>query len=235
MAVHAYLLAVLVVSSLGGAGEFPSQAPQDMLISAHRVLADVRQVHVVLAMQAPREVEGLVDAPALTAQVLQKLAEAGITTLERDAETTQKLIVHIDGVEVPGSDRCVHRIQTALGRLVTVPGLGNHQVQAEVWRVRPVMDVAAKAEAGKAISAAVLIQVDAFVNACKAGRSLRDVTEDTGTAGPAHLYTASKSSSVFHRADCRWAQNISADNLVGYTTREEALQSGKRPCKSCQP
>jgi methylphosphotriester-DNA--protein-cysteine methyltransferase len=48
-------------------------------------------------------------------------------------------------------------------------------------------------------------------------------------------YVASKNSAVFHKPDCRWAKNISAGNLVGYSSREEATNSGKRPCKTCKP
>ena len=48
-------------------------------------------------------------------------------------------------------------------------------------------------------------------------------------------FIASKSSGVFHKPDCRWAQNISADNLVKYENRGEAIEAGKRPCKFCNP
>ena len=46
---------------------------------------------------------------------------------------------------------------------------------------------------------------------------------------------ASKTSDVFHKPDCRWAQNISADNLIQYKSRNEAIKAGKRPCKWCKP
>lgn len=48
-------------------------------------------------------------------------------------------------------------------------------------------------------------------------------------------FIASKTSDVFHKFDCRWAQNISAENLVRYRTRDEAVKAGKRPCKFCSP
>jgi hypothetical protein len=196
----------------------------------------------------------VIDVPKLKAQVSQRLRNAGITPLEPDGETTHKLIVHLEGIEVPGSDKYVYRIQTALSRLVVVSGLRNRRLQTEVWRVRPVMESAAGADAGQVMSAAVLVQVDAFVGACKAARSVLDLTEDASKDVPAagvsapmqappqnlraaasYPFIASKNGAVFHRPDCRWAQNISGDNLVGYQTRDEAVQSGKRPCKSCKP
>jgi len=48
-------------------------------------------------------------------------------------------------------------------------------------------------------------------------------------------YVASKKSQVFHIPTCKWAQKINPENLVGFGTREEAVASGKRPCKTCMP
>ena len=48
-------------------------------------------------------------------------------------------------------------------------------------------------------------------------------------------YIASKNSDVFHKSDCRWAQNITAENLVKYGGRNEAIKAGKRLCKRCNP
>jgi micrococcal nuclease len=48
-------------------------------------------------------------------------------------------------------------------------------------------------------------------------------------------YVASKNSKVFHRPDCKWAKKISPKNLIGFESREEAIRSGRRPCRSCGP
>lgn len=48
-------------------------------------------------------------------------------------------------------------------------------------------------------------------------------------------YVASKNGQVFHRADCQFAAKILPANLVSYSTREQAITAGKRPCKSCNP
>ena len=34
---------------------------------------------------------------------------------------------------------------------------------------------------------------------------------------------------------CKWAKKIAPSNAVYYTTREEAIQDGHRPCKVCKP
>jgi len=48
-------------------------------------------------------------------------------------------------------------------------------------------------------------------------------------------YVASKNSRVFHRPDCKWAKRISSKNLIGFKRREEAIKSGRKPCRSCRP
>lgn len=50
-----------------------------------------------------------------------------------------------------------------------------------------------------------------------------------------YLYVSSKNSQVFHSPQCRSAKRIKPENLVGYNSREEAIQAGKRPCKVCKP
>ena len=48
-------------------------------------------------------------------------------------------------------------------------------------------------------------------------------------------FVASRNSGVFHRADCKSAAKLSAKNLVRYSTRQEAVEAGKKPCDECSP
>ena len=50
-----------------------------------------------------------------------------------------------------------------------------------------------------------------------------------------YAYIASANSEVFHRPACKWAKKISLRNLVGFKSREDAINSGRRPCKVCEP
>ncbi|MEN6333705.1 MAG: hypothetical protein ABFE01_05550 [Phycisphaerales bacterium] len=252
MAVHACLMAFIAAMSLGGASDASLEIDGLSLIAGDPVLADVNQLEVVLATRENPGVEQLIDVVKLKAQVWQKLRDAGVRPLEENSESTQRLLVHVEGIEMPDCGKYVYRVQTALCRLVIVPGQENRRVQVEVWRVRPVLAAADKAQAGGAICAAVLSQAEFFTAARKAARSLPDATKNAAkdplvksvvnqmtpqAAGSesAYPFVASKSGNVFHRSDCRWAQNISGDNRIGYKTREEAIQAGKRPCKSCKP
>lgn len=49
------------------------------------------------------------------------------------------------------------------------------------------------------------------------------------------IFMSSKSSKVFHRSGCRWAEGISQQNTEKYNSRQKAIDCGKRPCKTCKP
>ena len=48
-------------------------------------------------------------------------------------------------------------------------------------------------------------------------------------------YVASKTSKIFHRVGCSHAKRINADKAVYFATRQEAIQTGRQPCKTCNP
>jgi micrococcal nuclease len=47
-------------------------------------------------------------------------------------------------------------------------------------------------------------------------------------------FVASKNGKVFHKASCYHVKRISPENIVRFTTRDEAARS-RRPCKTCSP
>lgn len=50
-------------------------------------------------------------------------------------------------------------------------------------------------------------------------------------------YVASRHSRglVFHRPGCQWAKRISKDNLIRFETKDQALDLGYSPCRTCKP
>jgi len=48
-------------------------------------------------------------------------------------------------------------------------------------------------------------------------------------------YVASKSSKVFHLLSCLMAERIAESNKIFFHTFKEAVDSGRRPCKVCDP
>jgi len=256
MAAHAYFTAaaILLGASLGGLRDLSPSADTTLLIATDRALAGVEQFRVDLVTQDAAQVEKLIDLPKLRAQIATRFDEAGIKHSDDEAGMHPRLVVQIEGVPVPQCKQYVCRVQTSVSRVVTCPGPRELQIEAEVWRLRPMMKVAAASDAGKMITEAALMQVEAFIGTYKATRKLQDRAKaaepnmpgsaSVGQSDPSQQnlqavsqfpFVASKSGLVFHRPDCRWAQNISDENRLGYKTRDEAMQSGKRPCKSCKP
>ena len=48
-------------------------------------------------------------------------------------------------------------------------------------------------------------------------------------------YLASRNSEVFHRPGCASAAKIAPRNLLQFKTRDDAIGSGRRPCRVCEP
>ena len=60
-------------------------------------------------------------------------------------------------------------------------------------------------------------------------------TETKTTETQEYKYAASKNSDVFHYLSCSYVATITSGNLILFKTREEAIASGRRPCKKCNP
>lgn len=225
-----------------------------LLIAGHEALAGIERLCVVVAATETPEAKHLVDAAALRAKIVSRLHEAGITHVECKTGLTPRLVVQIEATHVPDCGRHVYRVQTSVNRVVTFSNHRDLHVLAAVWQLRPAIQVVADERVAEAIGAAVIVQIDAFLGAYDAARRLQPGTESPpaaaasartgGQDGPEDAvrsssiqfqFVASRNSSVFHRPDCRWAQNIAEKNLVGFETRDEALRAGKRACKSCKP
>jgi hypothetical protein len=253
MATRVCLVAILIGASAGQAGQMRPSTGQDILLSTTQALVGIDQLHVVLATPETGQ-EGLTDVWKLKVRVAEKLGEAGIKPAEGEMSLVPRLIIRIESAPVPDGDRYACRVQISLIRLMTLPSRPDLQIWAEVWQSRPVMEVVAKPNVAEAVSTAVLTQTEAFVAACKAAGGAPSLTpgiKQDVSAPPAvgqgqssprgsqaasqYPFVSSTSSQVFHRPDCRWAQNIASGNLVGYKSREEAVQAGKRPCKTCKP
>jgi len=47
-------------------------------------------------------------------------------------------------------------------------------------------------------------------------------------------FVASKRRMHFHRPDCEWADYIQGDNRLEFQSHAEAVEAGKKPCKTCR-
>ena len=61
------------------------------------------------------------------------------------------------------------------------------------------------------------------------------ITETETDEAQEYKYAALKNSEVFHYISCSYVASIKPENLILFKTREEAIASGRRPCKKCKP
>jgi hypothetical protein len=78
----------------------------------------------------------------------------------------------------------------------------------------------------------------AWVNAGRPRLPREPIEVDDTVAGQllgSPPYFAAVESEIFHNRDCPYIQQIRGSNLVWFWKREDAVNSGRRPCKACQP
>lgn len=55
------------------------------------------------------------------------------------------------------------------------------------------------------------------------------------TAAVDAAYIGNRNSMKYHRADCRYAAQIKAENRIAFDSAEQALTAGYTPCGACKP
>lgn len=192
----------------------------------------------------------------LKAEINHKLSKAGIKVFSPEPDTFYKLPIfpelkiRVDMVELEQSQQYVFHIETLMAKNIyvkTKPAL--HQ-KVDVWKTEPVMQAISEQDMPAKVTNVVMEQIEEFIHAYLAanppGKHVPDkndigiilkeqpkpVVKSTQTE---YKYVASKNSNVFHSPDCSSAKRIKPENLIGYKSRNEAINAGKRPCKRCKP
>ena len=193
----------------------------------------------------------------LEANVKEKLRRAGIeldTPTANNILTIPELRIYINTLSIKDLQQYVFHVRTALARAVCLKDEQNPVFKAEIWQSVPSMKAVPAENMPAEFSDVVLEQVEGFIDVYKATNpagtkpSDAEINETASSTNPSeqtekdvsstaveYIFVASSSSTVFHKPDCRWAQNISQENLIKYKSREEAIKAGKRPCKTCNP
>jgi hypothetical protein len=170
-----------------------------------------------------------------------------------------ELKIHIGTFKLEDSQQYIFLIQTALARPVYLahlpqapspPDQVKWTIKAGVWEKSSEMQAVSVQDMPAKVTNVVMDQVEVFIMAWRAANPPDKQTSDTGDISPtkkeptsqaaetstvAYKYVASKNSKVFHVPNCRFANQISSKNLVGYKSRDDAINAGKRPCKVCKP
>jgi methylphosphotriester-DNA--protein-cysteine methyltransferase len=64
----------------------------------------------------------------------------------------------------------------------------------------------------------------------------KTATRTSSTTGESDFgpFIASNSKFHFHRPDCKWMQNVPDAKRIEFGTHKEAVESGRKPCKTCR-
>lgn len=248
------VIGVLCVPALG---EVEQPSPGTLLGQPNPAIARIRQLYIVVVPpDAEPNKEGLVWKELETA-VESKISENGIKIAEAIQRehilrslAIPELRININTLKIEEPNQYIFHIETSLAKRVYLTGDISQSVKVDVWRTEPTMQAVSAENMPAAVTGAVLEQVETFIHAYlaanpwnkqsidanEASEAAEEQDEPVAESAPAeNEYVASKNSKVFHKPDCSWAKKIKPENLVGYSSRDEAINAGKRPCRQCNP
>jgi hypothetical protein len=235
--------------------ESPKNTEAGLIAGPPTALAGTDELHLVIV---PPRSEPNLNRPLwknLDSTVRVRLIKAGvkITPLAYPAggkhaeklHNTPELKVQVEMLRLSESQQYVFTTWLSLASEVSLVKQPQHRIMADVWKVSPTIMIVPEQEMPERITNVVMQQIEMFTEAFLAanppGKRAPDPpkADSTNSANKpvavGYLFVASKNSKVFHRPNCRSANRISTENLVGYASREQALAAGKQPCKLCKP
>jgi len=256
-----YLILTLLVAILcvpaRGEEELFLPAEGGLIGQANPALSGIAQLYVIIVPPDSEPNSKDLFWRELEEKVKNKLNKAGIQTIRGIAGnilSTGELRVYVDMLKLKDSQQYVLGIQTSLARAVYLAKDSSWTIKADVWKSEPTMHAVSVQTMPDNIANVVLEQVEAFIHAYLAAnphgiQPTEAKTDERLSLTPPkqppqrprrqavakHNYVASKNSTVFHKPDCSSAKRISPENLISYSSRDEAIGAGKRPCKICKP
>jgi len=183
--------------------------------STSQFLSAVKPTYAVISAGAGNSIE----APARSVMDRLEIAKAQILRTDLDGEVRvisdgRTLEVHAGG-ETP--------MATALADVPAPPTLHLHNAAAP-----------SKEKGGK-LKGREKNETVSIDRVADAPSERGSVHPDVAAGGKGGRYVASQRSEVFHLASCTWAKKIKPENLVNFSTRQEAISSGRRPASCCNP
>ncbi len=257
--VLAVITNILSVPTLAQVEPRLPEEPTPILIGkAHPELAGIKGLYFYMVMPEAEAKKYSSTWNELKPKVEKKLKELGIALIPQFYDgheiRSPALRVDIDIHKLKDTQQYIFRIQTSLVRIVSLQVQPNLHFNADVWKKTSPMQPVSVQTMPALVTSVLLRQVDDFIAdyrlANPPGKRTAD-TNDIAAVLPAipgrqtksldkpttaeNKFVASKNSKVFHNPDCRWVKRIKPTNLVTYSTRNKAIEAGKRPCKQCKP
>jgi len=257
-----YLIFAVVAAIVGVPAlcetELPRIVEGDLIGTPNPTLAGIDQLCVFIDTHGTDPNTNHLLWQNIKSQVERRLRKAGVQVFTPEEGVMYKLAassdlkIGIETLKLVDSQRYAFRIQTSLLRAVRLATQNRFHFKADVWATEPVMQVVPAKDMATKITNVVLRQTEVFISSYHAANpsnhratdakadssvspAMRDAKQPLNQAVAKYGYVASKNSEVFHTPECRWAKRIAQRNLVKYSSRNQAIKAGKRPCKMCKP
>ncbi len=255
------LVTAILCVSVFGQGKSPLTAAKPLpAVRINPAMADIDSLYIdIVASYSDFSNDGQFLGK-LQAEAEQRIAQAGVNIysgpvlVNTEPANIPVFRVNIETFELGDSEQNMYRIQTSLSVGIYPAQAPSVLFKADVWmRVATVAATSAE-KTPAAVADLVIKQVKAFVADYRAANPQSDsaaapaakrtipapVSREKVQPAPKqaaleNTFVASKNSRVFHKPGCSSAKRILKENLVVYSSREEAINSGKRPCKRCNP
>ena len=64
----------------------------------------------------------------------------------------------------------------------------------------------------------------------------RSTSSRLGATGESEFgpFVGSKFRNLFHLPDCKWMQEVRIEHIVEFSSHAEAVEAGRKPCKTCK-
>ena len=240
-----YLKIVMVVSLLAGLTTNSSARLNPRQASLRG--ANVMTVDVVCSHDVK---ETDLNQQDIRENIVKQLEQAGIKILPVKLWGTApgrcRLKVLIKVYKPSDLKAFVYNLKVYFVQTVSLERIPETKIDAVTWELSWLAH-GSKKRLAEAIPENLKLMTDNFIRDYnianpKGGESSGNIVSTTTPKGQTssgiaarYMYVSSKNSQVFHRPNCRSVKRIKPENLVGYNSRDEAIQAGKRPCKVCKP
>ena len=190
--------------------------------------------------------EAGLDEEGIRKNITKQFEDAGIKVVRPQIWATLpgrcRFRASVNIYKPPHLDVLMYNLKAEFVQAVTLSRLPETKIDAATWQ-RGWFAHAGKKRLAEVVPHNLKVLTASFIRDYRQANPRDGQSPDSDGVGnspaasttPEAGFIASKTSSVFHKSDCRWAQNISTDNLVSYRNRDEAVGAGKRPCKLCNP
>ena len=222
------------------------------------ILKDTEKVFILIVPAGEQVAKSGVNLRKLEAAVRNNLKRAGIAAvIRRTTRDTARsmgiadLRIDIDMFEFDIVGQYVFSVQTSLAIKVSLLKKSSKVFKADVWSTGSTLSAASEQNVSEAVTQTVVEQVRMFIAHVKpkiksGGSHIIDSNDVPAKKSKAKSqpkqteevkikYFSSAGSKKFHKQSCRYVKRIHPENIAEYDTRKQAIEIGKKPCKSCKP